>query len=692
MKSLTFKEKILAIIFCIIFFEHSAFADNTGTLSLSEVIEQAYKESVIDKNYYLIQTLRSYFDPSSVDTSFRNRGLGNKPTRNISILLAEAKNVYDELNTKDKEFIDALLRRPDDTNNTTGFAGKFYLPSPVKVFEPMVSDYPNIGGKFKFWYVDHNKTDAGGNKHQTNLAYLQKMATEFDKVYKKELTDMGYPIPHNDTGSADEGNDTKFDVYIMDVGKYGIYGYVSPEALVSGGDNSAYSFMVMDNDFLGFHTSPIESIQVTAAHEYHHAVQMGMNVFSDSWYKEATSTWMEEKVYDSVNDNRQYIHDVMNSPETSLDESSFHWYGAWIFNEYLSTRWNNDIVKDIWTQLDPMGKDNALDAIETVLATKSETLKSVYRDFWAKNYQKNNFYDEGTHWSAVKIENSTSPHILGGYTTITPFTFIDSISEQSLTLNHMSAKFYKFKPSSALINKKTLVVKVSANTGDKITAIVIVKNKDGKYKEYPIDLNSSGKGEAGIAGFSSTSTDEVVLAIVNYSKTANNVGVKYNAFLAKPITFVIDDTGSMGDEIAAAKLAANTVLDKNKASGKHYFYTLLSYKDGPATLDGQSSDENIMKTYIDALYASGGYGCPESALLSIRQAAKLAENSDIYIMTDADSNSYGVDYTYATWGELWETVYAVLDTNSHVHAIIYGDCGHYYGKESTKGNKWDVLK
>ena len=685
MKSLNSKQKFSAIImFYIMVCGNSVLADDARTLSVSEVIEQSYKESVIDKNNYLIQTLRSYFDPSSVDASFKDKGLGNKPTRGISILLAEAKNIYDELNAKDKKFIDALLKRPNDATHTTSFAGSFYLPAPVKVFEPTVADYPNIGGKFKFWYVDHNKTDAGGNKHETNLTAVKKMAAEFEVVYKKELTDMGYAVPPNDIGAADEGGDTKFDIYIMDVGGHSIYGYVSPEALSSAGTNSAYGFMVMDNDFVGFPTTPTESMQVTAAHEYHHVVQNGINVYADSWYKEATSTWMEERVYDSVNDNRQYVSSVMGSPETSLDRTGSHWYGTWIFNEYLSTRWDDDIVKDIWTELDPVGKDNALDAIETVLATKSETLKSVYRDFWAKNYQKNNFYDEGTHWPVAKIENSASPHMLGGYTATSPITLIDSIPEQSLTLDNMSAKLYKFKASSSLLNKKTLVVQVSADVGDEITAIVIVKNIDGSYKEYPIDLDASGKGEAGIAGFSSTSTDEVILAIVNYSKTEDAVAVKYNAFLAKPITFIIDDTGSMSSEIAAAKLAANTVLDTNKASGRHYFYTLLSYKDGPATLDGQSSDEEVIKVYIDALYASGGAGCPESAFLSIRQATQLAENSDIYIMTDADSNSYGVDYTYATWGELWETIFAVLDTNSHVHAIVYSDCG-YHSYKSTEG-------
>jgi len=684
MKQLNYKQNFLAIIILyVMVLGNSVFANSVKTESMSELIAQSYRESYIDKNEYLIQTLRSYFAPSTVDKRFREMGLANKPTRGISTLLSEAKKVYDELSDRDKKFIDMLLKRPVDTSYDLDGVN-FYLPAPVKVFEPTVSDYPNIGGKFKFWYVDHNNTDAGGNTHQTTLADVEKMADEFEKVYQKELIDMGYKVPPFDTGTLDEGNDTKFDIYIMNLGKYGIYGYVAPEAFSSSGDNATYGYMVMDNDFIEFAPTPPEgAMQVTAAHEYHHAVQMGINAFVDAWYMEVTSTWMEERVYDSVNDNRLYLGAIMNYPEISLDFfGASHQYAAWIFNEYLSTNWDNNVVKDIWDQLDPVGSDDALSAIDYVLTVKGTSLKNVYRDFWAKNYQKNNFYDEGTHWPAVKIENSASPHILGGVTTTSPISFIDSIPEQSLTLNHMAAKLYKFKPNTMLTDKKTLVIEVSADTGEKINAIAVVKNIDGSYREYPIDLNSSGKGEVGISGFSTLSIEEVVLIITNYSMSDDSLSVKYNAYLAKPITFVIDDTGSMESEISAAKLAANTVLDTNKASGKHYFYTLLSFKDGPATLRGQSADEDIMKDYINALYASGGDGCPESAFLSIRQATELAENSDIYIMTDADSNSYGVDDTYATWGELWETVAAVLNTNSHIHAIIYGEC--YTWKTSSK--------
>lgn len=151
----------------------------------------------------------------------------------------------------------------------------------------------------------------------------------------------------------------------------------------------------------------------------------------------------------------------------------------------------------------------------------------------------------------------------------------------------------------------------------------------------------------------------------------------------KNIVFAIDDTGSMGGEIADAKAATIKVLDDNKASGKHFHYSLFSFKDGDGILRGQTIDEDTMKNYVNALYASGGAGCPESSLTTIRQAANLAENCDIFMMTDASSNSYGVDDTYASWGEVAYTAYELLKNNCRLHSIVYSDCGSYMSSLST---------
>lgn len=651
------------------------------TESSSKLITEAYKNGSIGTETYIIQKLQSHFSPNRVNPAFKS-SLNNEPSREVTILLDYARRNYDYFSDESKIYLTMLLKRPVDPTYNWPWAPTpdFYLPAPVLTFEPTVADYPNIGGKIKFWYVTHATADGAGHVHTTTLDFVKKMAAAFETVYKTEITDMGYAAPPNDTGGADYGSDTKFDVYVMNSGFAGVYGYLSREELVSG--NSYSSFMVMDNNFTEFVTATItaeEAMQVTAAHEYHHAVQNGINAFADAWYKEATATWMEDQVFDSVHDNLQYLNgtganDFFYMPETSLDASSDHWYGAWIWNEFIETKWDQNAIKSVWDNLDAVGNDNAIDALVASLTSLSCSLKDAFTGFVAKNYSKAGFYKDALLYDDIKIVNKDTPHTLD-------FSKTDShiLTEQTPKVNHLASKYYKFVPGPTLVNPTQLTIKVDGPDLQDVNAIAIVKKKDGTFVEYPFALGATDKkGEIGISGFCTKEITEVVLALVNYSKSTDDLEIKYEASLLKGLVFCIDDTGSMGTNISYAKAAAITVLNDNKAAGRQYYYTLLSFKDGPATLRGQSSDEEIMKGYINALSAGGGAGCPESSLTAIRQAADISKGADIFMMTDASSNSYGVDNTYASWGEAFATIFKLLENKCHLHSIVYSTCTDAY--------------
>ena len=67
---------------------------------------------------------------------------------------------------------------------------------------------------------------------------------------------------------------------------------------------------MLDNDYSRreFPTNtPLENMHVTAAHEYFHAVQFAYDFFEDGWFMEATATWAEDELFDTVNDNVNYL-------------------------------------------------------------------------------------------------------------------------------------------------------------------------------------------------------------------------------------------------------------------------------------------------------------------------------------------------------------------------------------------------
>ena len=227
---------LLLLVGFFFFTSASAFAQ-LHKASSAQLIEEAYKNRVIDKETYVIQKIKSYFSPHNLNSEFKS-SIPNTPSREMTMLLDLAINNYNSFSKESQNFVDIFLRRPvapstgtpsdrpidptyvppDDIKNAN-----FYLTNPL-TFEPAVAAYPHIGGKLKFWYVT---TGA----HATTLDFVKQMASAFDTVYHVEIDTLLYPAPPNDPGGATYGGDTKFDVYVMDVEDSNIDGVVKSQKM-----------------------------------------------------------------------------------------------------------------------------------------------------------------------------------------------------------------------------------------------------------------------------------------------------------------------------------------------------------------------------------------------------------------------------------------------------------------------------
>ena len=205
-------------------------------------------------------------------------------------------------------------------------------------------------GIFRFHYTTSGrhsvlKTDKDANGVPD---YIESMADIFNHVANQLHDEQKYLRPPSDgyyTGTRDKGGSDHYDIYVRELSSR-YYGYVQPEEYAHGkGDNeqsklivekNAFtSYMAMRNNYKNFPMDEIKNIQVTAAHEYFHAIQFGYDGWEMPWLLEASAVWMEEEIYDEINDAYQYMYDWFKQPHRSLDESSFHWYGSFIFFEYL---------------------------------------------------------------------------------------------------------------------------------------------------------------------------------------------------------------------------------------------------------------------------------------------------------------------------------------------------------------------
>lgn len=223
-----------------------------------------------------------------------------------------------------------------------------YLAKPVLAGEAQVR---SADGYFTIHYATSG-SDAppltDGNRNGIP-DWVETVAAVFDAVYTREVVDMGYrPAPLS--------GGQPYDIYLQNsVEGVGYLGVTKSVSFISS--ISATSFIVIDNDFMEFGTryTPLEYLKITAAHEYHHAIQYGYNYYFDVWYAEATSTWIEDEVFDSVDQLYDYLPQYLQNPRQPLDTPVSVYtgggYGRWIFNRYLAEIKGREFIKSTWDVL-----------------------------------------------------------------------------------------------------------------------------------------------------------------------------------------------------------------------------------------------------------------------------------------------------------------------------------------------------
>src|SRR4051812_17220227 len=255
------------------------------------------------------------------------------------------------------EILDRPTSSPRPTDNPDPFGQDYSVPARKKCSQHICIHWVPT------------TADAPPGRHWVNTS-LKTM----NKVWKFEVHKLGYHRPISDARRG--GGSGKFDVYLKELTGQGLYGLTVAEQRTSFSRRLYSSYLLLDNDFKGYPSGRDVSLKVTAAHEFFHAIQYAYDVREDTWLKESTATWMEERYDDAGNDNRQYLRSgQIAHPNHALDTGTgFSVYGNWLFFEYLSQHYGRGIVHSIWNRAAAFhggGHQYSAEAIRSALRHKS---------------------------------------------------------------------------------------------------------------------------------------------------------------------------------------------------------------------------------------------------------------------------------------------------------------------------------
>ncbi len=257
----------------------------------------------------------------------------------------------------------------------------------------------------------------------TYLATAENVLALAEHAWDVEVPLLGFSEPLPDNGV---GGDDALDIYLASYDLTAGGAYTQPtywDADPSDAVQSCSSYIVLYEDL------DETVLPVYVAHEFNHACQCAMDFRELTWAWETTATFMEDIVYDDINDYYGYIPYFQAYPEQTLvyfdtmPPYALYPYGASIFIHFLNETIgssNGLIAARLWRRTGQPGIDNEPDFLDAVddLATGAgwHGLDETYATFSLWRYlvgpnDDGHHFEEGAAWSDTESGGDAVPPV-----------------------------------------------------------------------------------------------------------------------------------------------------------------------------------------------------------------------------------------------------------------------------------------
>lgn len=456
------------------------------------VIEAAYERGAIDHDEMILQKAYALYAPSKLALEFRGGSIDKSGTP----LADEIERALPDLPQEVADEIRGLRARP------------------------VCTDYIDTT-HFRIWY---NTSGTHRILGWPDTTYRDAIAVAAENSWTEEITNLGFREPPSDGGDPDGGGGSShYDIYVQQLS--GVYGYCQGSYTVpSTPRTDCTSYVVIENDYVGFgYPDPQDPMKVTVAHEFCHACQNAHDYSEDVWYKECTSVWVEDVIYDSINDYLQYLPFIFSNMYQALDwedGTGLRIYGSCIWNFYLAERYGVQIVPEIWYALEgSAGVFNMIDGV--LVGSYASTIEEAITGFYNWNFftgarDDGQHYDEGSSWPQIVFARLHST-----------YPVVDGAPYSAHRPDHMGANYIKFINASG--DYDLLHVEYDGPNPATVptSAYINYQVAGGSAYEYGgMSLNFLGNGSIDVPGWNGM--EFACLVAVNATDNINDIDYTYD--------------------------------------------------------------------------------------------------------------------------------------------------------------------
>ncbi|MBD3368100.1 MAG: T9SS type A sorting domain-containing protein [Candidatus Eisenbacteria bacterium] len=521
------------------------------------IINAAYGRGDIDSEQRILLLATSLCDPERLPEEYR----GTAPEKCGTPVADEVERALPGLSGPVASRIRSMRSRPSCTNtyDTTHFRIHFDTSGPHAAL-----DWPDP------WYV-------------------HAVAAAAESSWVDIVDEMGFRAPPNDGSDPDGGGGNGlYDIYLQNLsGYYGVcYGSYTVPATPR---TDCTSYVVIDNDYAGFgYVDPTDPMTVTVAHEFGHSCQNSHDYTEATWYKECTSVWVEDMVYDDIDDYRFYLTYYYSYPYESLewqDGTGLRMYGSCVWNFFLAEHVSPDVVPSIWYELESAADIYVLMDVE--LSSRGTSLEEEFAEFALWNWftgsrHDGTHYEESAIWPTVAAQRNYSSYPLSG---VAPLA--------AHRPDHMAWNFIHFTNPGGGDDLIEISYDGPFLASTPNAAWLVTKDTGDATAEWgAISLNGWGNGTETVTGWDELS--QVGLIVVNACTSTDAMGYWVDADLATPVEGAFFASATASDQVTLRWSIPNTAgmvgLDVERSR----------HEDGPfETLNALPLDVSSPGEYVD---------------------------------------------------------------------------------------------
>ncbi|MCB1318646.1 MAG: hypothetical protein KDK34_00250, partial [Leptospiraceae bacterium] len=533
--------------------------------------------------------------------------------------------------------------------------------------------------------------DQFANFNETDIEnYAADNRTSILDTYLEEVTNWHFPSP------KDIDPDVFLDIYVGDFNN----GYAYPTATGFRYIAMGYPYKDLLKSTYGYSTD-LDAIGKVFCHEFLHAIQFHYrNVTDNGWnyVLEGQARFIQTVYlnYHSSSGNEEYkggrqyqgqANSYLGSNlNTSLSSVSYDYCLFWRFL-YENYQSGSELAKlkifrDFLQESENVGTNPVADgetAFDNALSAGGGAYSSY--DDALKDFSKRAYLNDPTYnlWNPVPTAAFYRIPLITDDPDGNGVTEIVSKEEKSNTDN-IPVSFgidYLVYDLDAAVD--FVSVKFDGNPDDDsdfadFYVNVLKMNGSTLNSEEEITL-VDGKGNISLEANNPINKLVVVVVRLDADEGSKENNYKVTVTPGVEVAFIIDDTGSMSEEIAGVRqalLAHLATYDPNSGT----VFQLTTFKDN-FTVREPTTDLALIQSQVAALFASGGGDCPEASVEAINAVIDgIKDNGRAFLATDASPHA-GLD--------IEGSIAALRAKGIRVDVVLSGDCYSYSSSPLASG-------